>query len=290
MIGPMSSSLSLAQRTASKARATMDDMTRQIATGQRVSSVKDDGAAWTRANRLRSDAVASEALSSSLGRVRAGVLVAQTVGDARTELLVEMRGIALAATNTTLSAGTRQDLQNDYTQLRNAYLGDQTYTAHAGSIELNNPGGTAWGPYSGTVGVADLSWINDIDGTASSQIFSAALGAPTADISTATAAAATLGSVQAVEAQLLQRVSAFAGLEREIDSDRQNLATDADRLASFAASLTEADLGKASTARAKAETRQQLALGTIQQAISAYGNFAGGLLGNVQRTQRGLVA
>jgi hypothetical protein len=54
MIGPMSSSLALAQRTATKARATMDDMTRQIATGQKVASVKDDGAAWTRANALKS--------------------------------------------------------------------------------------------------------------------------------------------------------------------------------------------------------------------------------------------
>jgi flagellin-like hook-associated protein FlgL len=45
MIGGLTSSLSLAQRTASKASATMDDMTRQIATGQRVSSVKDNGAA-----------------------------------------------------------------------------------------------------------------------------------------------------------------------------------------------------------------------------------------------------
>jgi flagellin len=290
MIGSMSSSLSLAQRTASKARATMDDMTRQIATGQRVSSVKDDGAAWTRANRLRGDSTASEALSSILGRINAGVLVAQSIGDARTELLVEMRGLALAATNTTLSASARQDLQNQYTQMRTAYLNELTHGPHAGSIEINNPGGTAWAPYSATLGSADLSWTSDIDGIVSSQVFSSAMGAPAADISTAAAAATTLGTVQVVENQLLQRVAGLAGLERRIDSDRENLATDADRLASFAASLTEADLGKASTARAKAETRQQLALGTIQQAISAYGNFAGGLLGNVQRTQRGLLA
>lgn len=62
------------------------------------------------------------------------------------------------------------------------------------------------------------------------------------------------------------------------------------RLGGAIGALTDADLGKASTARAKAETRQQLALKTVQQAISAYSSFADGLLGNVQRTQRGLLA
>jgi flagellin-like hook-associated protein FlgL len=64
----------------------------------------------------------------------------------------------------------------------------------------------------------------------------------------------------------------------------------ADRLTLAAETLTEADLGKVSAARAQADTRQQLALQTIQQALTAYGNYAGGLLGNVQRTQRGVLA
>lgn len=48
-----SSGIASSIRTASQARATMETMGRQIATGQRVSSVKDDGAARARAVQLR---------------------------------------------------------------------------------------------------------------------------------------------------------------------------------------------------------------------------------------------
>jgi hypothetical protein len=69
-----------------------------------------------------------------------------------------------------------------------------------------------------------------------------------------------------------------------------DIARTIDRNDRAAASLTDADLGKASAARAQSETRQQLALQTVRQALDAYGAFAGGLLGNVQRTQRGIRA
>jgi flagellin-like hook-associated protein FlgL len=58
-LGIPSSGIASAVRTAGKARATMDTMARQIATGQRVSSVKDDGAAWARANAARGEATTS---------------------------------------------------------------------------------------------------------------------------------------------------------------------------------------------------------------------------------------
>lgn len=75
-----------------------------------------------------------------------------------------------------------------------------------------------------------------------------------------------------------------------VDWARKASTSESTQLDTALGSLTDADMGKASTARSNAETRQQLALSTIQQAISAYGNYAGGLLGNVQQTQRGLMA
>ena len=77
---------------------------------------------------------------------------------------------------------------------------------------------------------------------------------------------------------------------RQVDTMKSMAEAATMRLEAQIGALTDADFGKASTARANAEARQQLALSTIQRAISAYGNFAGGLLGNVQRTQRGVLA
>ena len=58
----------------------------------------------------------------------------------------------------------------------------------------------------------------------------------------------------------------------------------------FAGSLVDADLGKASTARAAAEARQELALLTVRRAIATYGAYADGLFANVRRTQRAILA
>jgi flagellin-like hook-associated protein FlgL len=73
-----------------------------------------------------------------------------------------------------------------------------------------------------------------------------------------------------------------------MERETAQINTSADRLEAAAETLTEADLGKASTALRQAETRQQLALSTVRQALNAYGAYAGGLLGNVQRTQRAI--
>jgi hypothetical protein len=75
MIDGLRSSIALAQRTATKASETLASTTRQIATGQRVSSVKDDGAAWTQAVALKADAVTS----STKARMVEGVIALNQV-------------------------------------------------------------------------------------------------------------------------------------------------------------------------------------------------------------------
>ncbi len=288
--GLSSSGIATAIRTAGQARATMDTMTRQIATGQRVASVRDDGATWARANVARGDAAASEALSSSLGQMRVGLAAAVAVGDARKDLLAELRGTALAATDPSLSAATRAELQAQFTALRQAYLGEMTYAVVAAStVELRNSTGGAWAPFTATAGAADLTWTQATDGTTTTQTQSVMAG-PSADISTSAAATTTLANIQSVESQMLQRVAALSGIDGRVGADQARLSAASDRLSALAARLTEADLGKAAAARAQAETRQQLALSTVRQAISTYGSFASGLLGNAQRTQRGVLA
>jgi flagellin len=255
-----------------------------------VASVKDDAAAWARANVARADSAASRSLSDSLGQIRVGVAAAIAIGEIRVDVLADMRATALAAADPSLSATARQDLQNRFTQLRNAYNSELSYTAHDTSIELKNSGGSTWAPYSATLGNSDLTWTNATDGAASSQAFGSVMTVLSTDISSSAAAATTLANVQAVENQMLQRTAALARIDHLVDADQSRLRATSDRLSAISSSLTDADLGRASTARAQAEIRQQLALDTISRAISAYGNFAGGLLGNVQRTQRGVLA
>jgi flagellin len=291
MIGGLTSSLALAQRTAAKARATMDTMSRQIATGQRVASVKDDGAAWARAAGLRSEAVGQRAVSGSMDFVRRVIDFDLT----RTEIGLQQRDLArqaaLRAMDPSLSASERALLdiqQEDY------FTPTVPTSSVFDSLGILNSLGTSWSVTGAPVNNILNVVTSATGGTTSFQGAPALAGINSAvrgDLSSAAAAAIALDNITRVDVpfwtdRTLYWTSASGGLARQ----SSHMQASADRLDAAATSLTDADLGRASTARAQAETRQQLALDTISRAISAYGNFAGGLLGNVQRTQRGLLA
>jgi flagellin len=276
-----------------KARATMDTMGRQIATGQRVSSVKDDGAAWARASAERAASSQRHLLADGLDVLGAGVSWARQTGEVRATQVAQMRGLALAATAPGQSASARAALQAEHDEVYQSFR-KNSYGTMGTDLRLNNPSGSAWAPYAeSTATNSELQWTADIDGSiATTGVFP--LIAPASntlqDISTEALAATTLAGLTVFEGVFQQRVADVAALERRLDRTSTQLRERADQGSRLAASLTDADLGKASAARAQADTRQQLALGTIRQALDAYGAYAGGLLGNVQRTQRGIMA
>ena len=289
--GLSTSGIAGAIRTAGQARATMDTMSRQIATGQRVGSVKDDGAAWARANLARGEAAASQALSESLGVLRVGLGAAIAFQEMHSNSLLELRGMALTATDPSLAAATRSNLQADFAARRTAFFNELAFgNSAAGGVELRNSTGGTWAPFSSAPGTGDLTWTQSTDGATTHRASVALGGVLLPSIHTSAVAQTTLASIQAFESQMLQQVAALSGTDAMIDADQTRLIAASNRLSALAERLTDADLGRASAARAQAETRQQLALATVGQAISAYGNFAGGLLGNVQRTQRGIMA
>jgi hypothetical protein len=114
MIGPMSSSLALAQRTATKARATMDTMSRQIATGQKVASVKDDGATWTRAAALKSDVVRHQTVADWGKRAQAVQEVSFAAAQAFGQQLERGRELVIAAIGAQQSGSSRKEIQAEH--------------------------------------------------------------------------------------------------------------------------------------------------------------------------------
>jgi hypothetical protein len=289
MIGGLSSSLALAQRTATKARATMDTMSRQIATGQKVSSVKDDGAAWARASALRTQSVSNDTLRANLGYL-SSVFEANRVGtEAKLADILNRRETGLQATDPSLSATARAQIQVLHTE----YAGGPSAAIAAVSHGHRGDTGAAF-TFNNLDAVNILTVVTHDDG--SGQTFAGGNGGiiiPAGDGNDLSTASSAILSVQIQDAHAASqrwRLQYWNGVGNALERFDGYLAQQSDRLQSAQSSLTDADLGKVSAARAQADTRQQLALATIQQAISAYGNFAGGLLGNVQRTQRGVLA
>jgi flagellin len=284
MIGSLSSSLALAQRTATKARATMDTMARQIATGQKVASVKDDGAAWTRAALIKAE---QSRLNVVKGWAQEAVMrndATMAMRETELEALDTLRNLVMNARATEIGSSARAavaaEIYGVIDHMKGQSLPESVWNA---SFGVNH---YAYENDSITAGLR-VSWSNPPG------IF---LGFDT-DARFLNIETKTPAELNATAAQVANWDNIIRNVQATSGSDHARAVRTSDRidqaqlqLEQQLGSLTDADLGQVSAIRAQADTRQQLAVQTIQQAIATYSNFAGGLLGNVQRTQSGVLA
>jgi hypothetical protein len=299
-LGISSSGIASAVRTASTARASMDSMTRQITTGQRVASVKDDSAAWAQAAALRAELPVWDQRGQSMREAQGGLDYVAMVVDNTTRALDRLAELALLARTSGVGSTARQAIAAEWAEVTewtkvHDQIGDNPFfqsTAAASGWVVGGYDFASRDPWYGPGnfsifpnGAGFDNWMELVDA-----------GRPVAlrgfDMANATSAMlddamTSIRSLQQVGRNWQREIASDHAradrLEREADAG-------GDRVRLQIGSLTDADLGKASTARAQAETRQQLALSTVRQALDAYGAYAGGLLGNVQRTQRGISA
>ena len=285
--GFSSASFATALRSAGQARVTMDSMARQIATGQRVASARDDGAAFARAAQMRSDRIAQEALRTNYARLNAVFDINRAATEARLDGILYDRELALAASDPSLSTEARAAL---IAVDANSDVGS-TAVIGATSHQQRNAAGTANFTFNSNYAANTLSILQDINGAATTyQPWADPVNPGGGSLNTAADAVLRVNNL-GVEAERHRiRLMYWSGVQRAFNMADAHLERAGTRLDTAIGTLTDADLGKASAARAQAETRQQLALTTVRQAISTYGNYASGLLGNAQRSQRGIMA
>jgi hypothetical protein len=305
MIAGASFSVVSALRAAEGAREAADRMARQIATGQRVSSVTDDGAAWTRAAAIASTRVGEEARLSMTTILRTAVSETQAFTEGLAAMADQIAEIVLRARAHEAGSQQRQILQAELVSVVTAF----SQARHESSVLTSGYGfqpGTGKWLGSGKWGIATPGGDPMLAGTsvlASGQrtnlydtwmttawpdgtVF-ATLDLSTADDSYMKSVSADAAALQARFREIqLQAAGELSWLETV---DAHTVRT-IDRLDVAAGALTDADLQAASTAQARAEARQQLALATVRQALDTYRAFASGLLGNVQRSMRSVLA
>ena len=90
----------------------------RINTGKSVSTAKDNGAIWAIAQGQRADIGALGAVKQSLDRGVAAVDVALAAGETVSDLLLQMKEKALAATDASLKTASRNALNEDFKALR----------------------------------------------------------------------------------------------------------------------------------------------------------------------------
>jgi flagellin len=89
-----------------------------INTGLKVASAKDDGATYAIAQNMRGNVAGYSAVTDSINRGMSAVDVAMSAGQSISDLLVEMKQKALAASDTSLDTASRQAMNQDFVALR----------------------------------------------------------------------------------------------------------------------------------------------------------------------------
>ncbi|MEO8113466.1 MAG: flagellin [Phenylobacterium sp.] len=89
-----------------------------ISTGKKISSAKDNGAIWAIAQNQKATSQSLNAVTDSLQRGSSTVDVAISAGETVSDLLIQMKEKALAASDTTLDANSRVALNDDFISLR----------------------------------------------------------------------------------------------------------------------------------------------------------------------------
>ena len=89
-----------------------------INSGLKVASAKDNGAVFAIAQNMRGDVAGYSAVTDSLNRGTSSVDVALSAGQSISDLLIEMKSKALAASDASLDTASRSALNEDFTALR----------------------------------------------------------------------------------------------------------------------------------------------------------------------------
>ena len=90
----------------------------EVSSGLKVASPADDGATFAIAQNMRGEVAGYSAVTDSLNRGTSAVDVAMSAGQSISDLLIEMKAKALAASDSSLDTASRQALNEDFTALR----------------------------------------------------------------------------------------------------------------------------------------------------------------------------
>jgi flagellin len=244
----------------------------EINTGLKVSSAKDNAAIWAIAQNQRATSSSLNSVISSLQRGQSTIDVALSAGSSISDLLLQMKDKALAASDTTLDANSRSALNDEFKSLRDQITTTITNAVFNGANMIKNGGTTIQalandtGTSVITVQAQDLSLGGANMGTALST---------TASIGTVTTAAAMIATVGTAIANVSSAMG-HLGTGSKALSSHQTFITDLQNTVDAGVgNLVDANLAQESAKLQALQTKQQLGI----QALSIANQSSSILLG-----------
>ena len=235
-----------------------------ISTGLKVASAKDNGAIWAIANKMRSDVTAYDRVRESTDRAASILDTGIAAGESIMELLNEMKGKALAASQAGLSASAQAALAADFAQLRDQIT---SIGANASFDGANMIGATP----NNAVALGDAAGGNTITVNGASL----ALGGGVVTVAVASAltdaAAATtaLGLVNASITNLGTQLATWGAGAKRLEVHRTFVGKLQDALSNGIGAIADADLAKESAKLQALQTKSQLGIQALSIANSS---------------------
>jgi flagellin len=235
----------------------------RINTGKKVFNAKDNGAIWAIAQGQRADIGALGAVKSSLDRGISAVDVSLAAGESVSDLLLQLKEKALAATDRSLSTASRSALNEDFKAIRDQITA-VTNNADFNGINLLKTGATGFSALANAAGTATLTVQAEILALGSTSVTVTA----TTTIGTATLATTALGLVNASIDNVSGALARLGTKAKALETHRTFVGKLTDALESGVGNLVDADLAKESAKLQSLQTKQQLgvqALGIANQ-------------------------
>lgn len=235
----------------------------RINTGKKVSNAKDNGAIWAIAQGQRADIGALGAVKSSLDRGISAVDVSLAAGESVSDLLLQLKEKALAATDRSLSTASRAALNEDFKAIRDQ-ITTVTNNADFNGINLLETGATGFSALANAAGTATLTVQAEILALGSTNVTVTA----TTSIGTATLASTALGLVNASIDNVSGALARLGTKAKALETHRTFVGKLTDALEAGVGNLVDADLAKESAKLQSLQTKQQLgvqALGIANQ-------------------------
>ncbi len=235
----------------------------RINTGKSVATAKDNGAIWAIAQGQRADIGALGAVKQSLDRGVSAVDVALAAGETVSDLLLQMKEKALAATDRSLTTSARAALNEDFKTLRDQ-IASVTINAEFNGVNLLKTGATGFQALANAQGTASVTVNPEVLALGSTNV----TVATTQSIDTLTKATASLTAVSASIDKVSGALARLGTKSKAISTHITFVGKLTDALEAGVGNLVDADLAKESAKLQALQTKQQLgvqALGIANQ-------------------------
>jgi flagellin len=242
----------------------------RVNTGLKIATAKDNGAIWAIAQNQRAESSSLNAVMGSLQRGQSTVDVALSAGAAISDILVQMKEKAVAASESGLTTASKQALSDEYVALR-AQIDTISENASFDGVNLISDASTSSTSIK-AIANADASATIDIDHVDLSTGGSAITG--TLANLTGTVTTSDITDIETAIQDVSAKLSTLGTGAKALDTHLNFVGKLQDTLEAGVGNLVDADLAKESAKLQALQTKQQLGI----QALSIANQSSGTLL------------